>query len=46
MIGIILMIIVGIICEVICYKMTDSIPVTILYGIHIGLIIFIVSLFA
>lgn len=36
----------GIICLIICYKMTDSISITIIYGIYIGLIIFTFSLFA
>lgn len=45
MIATILIIIVGIICLIACYKMTDSIPATILYGIYIGLIIFSFSLF-
>ena len=45
MIATIFLAIVGIVCLIICYKMTDSICATIIYGIYIGLIIFTFSLF-
>ena len=41
MLATILLAIVGIICLIICYKMTDSIFATIVYGIYIVLIIII-----
>ena len=40
-----LLILTGIICLVICYKMTDSIVATVVYAIYIALIVITFSLF-
>lgn len=42
---IILLILVGIICLIVCYRYTDSLFATLIYGIYIALIVITFSLF-